>query len=121
MHLADLLLIRVGELITIHLPDLCRTGCRQNICSPFSKLIQPAALEGGHPPGLALRDGGELLPGKPIASFHSRTIIIRGNVCNVKGTSSQINLLIFEQWKPIGRTSEAKFKVPDWVIKSTLA
>ncbi len=27
LHLADLLLIQVGELITIHLPDLCRTGC----------------------------------------------------------------------------------------------
>jgi hypothetical protein len=27
LHLADLLLIRVGELITFHLPDLCRTGC----------------------------------------------------------------------------------------------
>jgi hypothetical protein len=27
LHLADLLLIWVGELITIHLPNLCRTGC----------------------------------------------------------------------------------------------
>ncbi len=29
LHLADLLLVRVDELITFHLPDLCRTGCRQ--------------------------------------------------------------------------------------------
>ncbi len=30
LHLADLLLIPVGELITIHHPDFCRTVCRHN-------------------------------------------------------------------------------------------
>ncbi len=40
LHLADLLLIRVGELITIHLPDLCRTGCRQSTLLLLSSVLR---------------------------------------------------------------------------------
>jgi hypothetical protein len=49
-------------------------------------LIQSAAFEGGHPPGIAVHDGGELLSGKS-GDLHTHALINRAEFIETGGST----------------------------------